>query len=251
MPVADTVALVPARGGSKGLPGKNARVLVDRPLIAHSVSFALSLPSVSRVVVSSDDPDLVRVALEFGAESPELRPEHLAGDSTPMAPVIRHVADLLDQTPDPQRQFMLLLDPTSPCREASQVEASLQLLRQSTEFDGAVSVSEPSFNPLWVGVTQDCDGVVTRHPLTSTTYTRRQEVPPYLRVNGSFYIWQWSTARTLDVDWLDVGQYLGIRTRELWSHSIDSEDDFRLVESLIESGAIRLPWMEAWRERQS
>ena len=106
MPVADTVALVPARGGSKGLPGKNARVMVDRPLIAHSVSFALSLPSVSRVVVSSDDPALVRIALDFGAESPELRPEHLAGDSTPMASVIRHVADLLDQTPDAQRRFM-------------------------------------------------------------------------------------------------------------------------------------------------
>jgi CMP-N,N'-diacetyllegionaminic acid synthase len=237
---AEVVAIVPARAGSKGLPGKNRRTLVDRPLFMHSVACAQRLIGTTRVLISSDDEELVGIARDYGLPVDGLRPQELALDDTPMADVIRYETCNLDFEPE----YVLLLDPTSPLRQLGPIEAAIETLRTSIRLDGVISVSRPSFNPLWVGVTLEEDCIMRPLRFSDETYIRRQDVPDYWRINGSFYLWRTSFARSLPSDWVSQGLFSGCEIPDLWSHSIDTEDDFKLVESLVSTGVISLEWME-------
>ncbi len=236
--------LIPARAGSVGLPGKNRINLVDRSLFLHSVACAMRIDFVKSVFVSTDDPVLASEAISAGAFVPELRPSHLASNETPMVDVIQYAAGLLQDKGSVSGDFLLLLDPTSPLRDPAAINSAIKQISQTPDFDGFVSVSVPSFNPLWVGVILGEDGRVRRHPAMPGVYTRRQEVPDYWRINGSFYAWRNKYARTIEPDWLDHGTFLGIETPELMSHSIDTIEDFKLVEALLTSQAVSLSWME-------
>ncbi len=138
----------------------------------------------------------------------------------------------------------MLLDPTSPLRDPVAINSAFDQIGKTPELDGFVSVSVPSFNPLWVGVIVGKDGNVRRHPAMPGVFTRRQDVPEYWRINGSFYAWRIGYAEVIEPDWLDHGTFLGIETPELMSHSIDTMEDFKLVEALLASKAVSLPWME-------
>ena len=240
---ADIDVLIPARRGSVGLPGKNTRMLIDRPLALHSIACAQMITGVRRILVSTDDPELASQARRSGAYVPELRPEYLASATTPMADVIRYAMKLLDEAEGGSSEFLLLLDPTSPLRDPAAIDAAAQRLCDNPASDGVISVSVPAFNPLWVGVELGPDAVIRRHPATPHVFTRRQDVPGYWRINGSFYLWRSGFARTLQGDWLDHGSFLGMETPEILSHSIDTLEDFRLVEALLASGVVALPWM--------
>lgn len=233
--------VIPARAGSVGLPGKNSRMLVDRPLFMHSITCARMLEGVGRILVSTDDPVIGQMATEAGAFVPELRPPHLATSSTPMSDVIRYATELL--AGDSVADSLLLLDPTSPMRVASDIDRATKLLDSRPDVDGVISISCPSFNPQWVGVNLAADQRVRRHRLSEGVFARRQDVPHYWRVNGNFYIWRKRFCSDMRVNWLDAGIILGVETRELLSHSIDTEDDFRLVEALLQCGVVDLEWM--------
>jgi len=236
--------LIPARAGSVGLPGKNRINLVDRSLFLHSVACALRVDGVKRVFVSTDDSDLATEAISAGAFVPELRPSHLTANDTPMVDVIQYAAALLQDKGMGSEDLLLLLDPTSPLRDPVMIDSAFDQISKTPELDGFVSVSVPSFNPLWVGVILGEDGNVRRHPAMPGVFTRRQDVPEYWRINGSFYAWRIEYARMMKSDWLDRGTFLGIETPELMSHSIDTTEDFKLVEALLTSKAVSLPWME-------
>lgn len=233
--------LIPARSGSVGLPGKNSRILIDRPLFLHSVDCAKSLEGVERILVSTDDPEVASIALAAGAYVPELRPPHLALGTTPMADVIRYATGLLANRK--AAEHLMLLDPTSPLRTAGDIHRALDLLNSEPNYDGVISISKPSFNPLWVGVDIDADQRLRRHEISRGGVSRRQDAPPFWRVNGSFYLWRKDFCATMGVDWLDTGTFLGVETNELLSHSIDTEDDFKLVEVLLKSGMVTVEWM--------
>ena len=241
-PVIDV--LIPARGGSVGLPGKNGRMLVDRPLLAHSVACAQLIAGVRTILVSTDDPMLADLGRAAGASVPELRPADLARGETPMADVIRYAVDLLDRQGLPRADLLCLFDPTSPLRDPAVVESAARTLQDRPDLDGAISISAPVFNPLWVGVQRDAQGVIERHPLIAGVFARRQDVPDYWRINGSFYLWRTSIAAQLGIDWLDTGHYLGVDTPELLSHSIDTLADFQLVEALLTAHVVDLPWLD-------
>jgi len=138
MPNTKYLAIIPARGGSKGLPGKNIRPICGKPLIAWSVATALESPSVGRVVVSTDDEDIARCAREAGAEVPFLRPAHLAEDTTPTEPVLRHVVDELRETGD-HVDNVILLQPTSPCRRKGVLEKAIRQF-EVAQADSLLSV---------------------------------------------------------------------------------------------------------------
>ena len=146
------LAVVPARGGSKGLPGKNSRLLAGLPLVAHSLRAAAAMRTVTRCVVSTDDPEIARVAREHGGDVPWLRPAELATDTTPMAPVLRHALAAVEEEEGRPYDALVLLDPTSPARVPAEVDAAVEQLLRRPDLDGVISVSEPSFNPVWVGV---------------------------------------------------------------------------------------------------
>lgn len=240
------LAVVPARGGSKGLPGKNLRPLAGTPLIGHTIRCARLVPEVTRVVVSTDDATIAAVAEELGGEVPFLRPAELADDRAPMADVVRHALETVEQAEGSSYDAVLLLDPTSPGRQPADLSQAIAALWATPGVDGVVSVSEPTFSPTWVGVRTDSDGVMSRYFPEAAGVTRRQDVAArYLRVNGSFYVWRADFVRRLGPSWLDSGRFLAAEIPESRAFSIDDEYEFRLVEALVAAGLLVLPAEEA------
>jgi N-acylneuraminate cytidylyltransferase len=242
------LAVVPARGGSKGLPGKNIRPLFGLPLIVHSIRAASLTPVVTRCVVSTDSERIAQVAAQYGGEAPFLRPAALAGDDAPMAPVVRHALEWAEQDEGRPYDAVLLLDPTSPARVPEQLAQASAQLAAEPDLDGVISISEPTFNPVWVGVRpsdpSDAGSQLERFFDAGNGVTRRQDNGRYLRINGNFYLWRAEFVRRLESSWFDEGRHAGIEIPEAQAFSIDDEYEFKLIEALIVAGIIRLPWVE-------
>jgi len=238
-----TLAVVPARGGSKGLPDKNIRTLAGMPLIEHSLRLAALCPEIARTIVSTDSEAIAEVARRAGGEVPFSRPAELGADGTPMAAVLRHALAELD--PDGGAfDFLLLLDPTSPGRLPSDVAEAHRLLAARPEADGVVAVSEPSFNPIWHSVTAGEDGFLERLIGSGQTYTRRQDVPRVLRINAALYLWRTGYIRSAPDEWLSP-RHLALEIPDLRAFHIDSAEDLRLAELVLTTGLVALPWLTA------
>jgi CMP-N,N'-diacetyllegionaminic acid synthase len=179
------LCLIPARGGSKGLPGKNIRPLLGRPLIAWTVEAARGSRHVDDVVVTTDDQAIARAAVEAGARVPFRRPPELASDDARMTDVIAHALTTLDD-PGATYGWLLLLQPTAPLRTAAHVDGAFERLAESAGR-AVVSVCEAEHNPLWIGrlpadgnMASFCDAAVARE--------NRQESGRYYRLNGAIYL---------------------------------------------------------------
>lgn len=234
------LVVIPARGGSKGLPGKNILRLAGIPLIAHSILLARSCPEISRTVVSTDSEKIAEVALTYGAEVPFMRVPELARDETPMWPVLRHALAEVERDAD-QFDILMLLDPTSPARLPNDVSGALDLLARHPEADGVVAVSEPHFNPLWHAVVGDSGYMKLLNP-GGAAYGRRQEVPRVLRINAALYAWRTAFVRSESGSWLE-GRNLLYEIPELRSVHVDSQEDLQLLELLVRERMIELPWL--------
>lgn len=235
-----TLAVIPARGGSKGLPGKNVRPLAGLPLIEHSLRLAALCPQIARTIVSTDSEEIAATARGAGGDVPFLRPEALARDETPMLPVLRHALEQLD--PDGSRyDLLLLLDPTSPGRLPEDVAEAHELLRATPTADGVVSVSEPSFNPIWHAVVEH-DGFIEQLVPEGRRYGRRQDVPRVYRINAALYLFRVAFVRRGADTWLD-GRHVPLAIPDLRAFHIDAEDDLRLCELVLREGLVRLPWL--------
>jgi YrbI family 3-deoxy-D-manno-octulosonate 8-phosphate phosphatase len=145
--VVKALAIVPARGGSKGLPRKNARPLLGHPLLAWSIAAARQAREVARVIVSTDDPELRAIALHYGAEAPFLRPAELARDSTPDLPVFEHALRWLDEHQDTRPELVVQLRPTSPLRPPGLVDRGVRTLRADARADSLRAVVPAAQNP--------------------------------------------------------------------------------------------------------
>jgi len=240
---ARVLAVIPARGGSRGLPGKNTKPLCGLPLVAHAIRAAAATPVVTRIVVTTDSPQIAELAREHGGDVPFLRPAELAADDTPMAPVIAHAVRTVESMEGRTYDAVVLLDPTSPARDPQQITSAVELLWQDAALDGVVSVSEPTFQPEWVGVRQE-GAALTRYFSSGVGVTRRQDTDRYLRINGNFYVWRAASARALSRSWFDEGRYGGLEIPEAQAFSIDDDYEFRLIEALVAAGLVRLPWIE-------
>jgi CMP-N,N'-diacetyllegionaminic acid synthase len=237
------LAVIPARGGSKGLPGKNIRPLAGLPLIGHSLRLAALLPEITRCIVTTDSAEIADVAGQLGADVPFLRPAGLATDETPMAPVLRHALDEVEAQEGRAYDAVVLLDPTSPIREPADITRALGRLAERPDWDGVVSVSAPTFHPVWVGVRAASDDPETLHRYftAGAGVTRRQQLDRYLRVNGNFYVWRAEYVRRMETSWLDEGVHGMIEIPEARAFSIDDAYEFELVAALVEGGFVRLP----------
>ena len=122
------LAIVPARGGSKGVPRKNIKLLAGRPLLAYTADAARASGVCDRIVLSTDDTEIAAVGRDCGLEVPRLRPANLATDTTPMLPVLQHMLDTLGEE-GWQPDIVVLLQPTSPLRRASHIRQAVELLR--------------------------------------------------------------------------------------------------------------------------
>lgn len=179
-----TIATVCARGGSKGLPGKNVRDFAGQSLIARTIAQALACPGIAAVYVSTDDEVIAQAARAAGAHVPYRRPAELATDEAGKLPVIEHLVRHLEaqgQTID----TVVDLQPTSPLREAGDIAAALALAHRAPLV---VSVCESRDNPYFNLVEQQPDGLVTLSKGQGSA--RRQDTPAVYALNGAIYVWQ-------------------------------------------------------------
>src|SRR5579883_3348190 len=182
------LAVIPARGGSKGLPGKNIWPFAGFPLIAHSIFLAKACPQIDRCIVSTDTTEVAEVARRYGAEVPFMRPPELAQDETPLWSVIRHAVEFFESEQSLRYEYVLLLDPTTPCRSPENIAEAFQRLQATPSADGIIGVSRPDFNPIWHCVVER-DGWMHDLIPDGGKYQQRQDVPVVYRINGSLYIW--------------------------------------------------------------
>jgi CMP-N-acetylneuraminic acid synthetase len=222
------LCLIPARGGSRGLSGKNVKPICGRPLIAWTVDAALASEYVDDVIVSTDDDQITQAALTAGARVPFRRSTDLASDTSKMADV---VVDALDRLAADGHVFdlVVLLQPTSPLRTAIDVDAALRRMTE-TDADSVVSVCLAEHSPLLTG-TLPADGSLANFlpPVASTA--NRQELPIHYRLNGAVYVAKVSRFRE-SRSFLGPRAFAYIMPPER-SVDIDSALDFKLAESLL------------------
>jgi CMP-N,N'-diacetyllegionaminic acid synthase len=179
------VAIIPARGGSKGLPRKNILPLEGKPLIAYTILAARAARSIQRTIVSTESAEIAEVAREYGAEVPFLRPLELAQDDTPTLPVLKHVLNQIEAAEGSKPEIVVVLQPTSPLRKAADVDAAVRLLEQ-TQADSVISVCAVEHHPALMKRLES-DRLVPLLP-NSPEYARRQDLPPVYRPNGAIYV---------------------------------------------------------------
>ena len=177
-----TVAVIPARSGSRGLPGKHLRLLGGEPMVAHTIRAALTARSVDRTIVSTDDPRVARVARRLGAEVPFSRPPELARDDTPTLPVIQHALAWLEAA-GASADLVVTLQPTSPLRDAAEVDAVVGLLADP-QVTSAVSVTLLGHAISVVGALRGG----RFEAVAAGGDVRRQASLPAVRITGAVYV---------------------------------------------------------------
>lgn len=222
------LAIIPARGGSKGVPRKNLRPFAGRALITHSIRHAIESASVTRTIVTTDDAEIARVSRKAGAEVID-RPAELATDAAPSEPSLLHVLESLASRERYVPELVVFLQATSPLRDPGDVDAAVALLR-AERADSLLSAC-PSHDFHWtlrdgVGVPLNYDP--TRRP-------RRQDLPPQFRENGSIYAMR--ASGFVEYRCRLFGRVAIYAMPEERSLQIDRPEDFALLEAVHAAGA--------------
>ena len=181
---AEVLGLIPARGGSKGIPGKNKRLVGGKPLISYSIDAAKRSSRLTQIAVSSDDPDILEIARDAGVLALE-RPDELAEDTTPIVPVIRQVLDALKQGRQMSFDCVALLQPTAPLRAAEDIDAAIELFFNGNR-NPVCSVYKCEDNHPARMYTIESGKLAPLVPEWSTA--RRQDLPAVYHRNGALYV---------------------------------------------------------------
>jgi len=223
------IAIIPARAGSKGLPGKNIRPLCGKPLIAWSIEAARDSRHVDEVVVSTDGEDIARVAQQFGAAVPFRRPAELATDAATTLSVVEHVLTYY-QSAGRSFDLVVLLEPTSPLREHSDIDHMLERLAEAWDkFDAVISVGEVREHP---SIMKRLRGPELEPYCAELAHTsRRQDNPPAYFPYGVAYIVKTAVL-------LEEGSFYPRRStyhmlKRYQSYEIDDLHDFLCVEAVM------------------
>ncbi|MBF0439711.1 MAG: acylneuraminate cytidylyltransferase family protein [Magnetococcales bacterium] len=190
------LAVIPARGGSKGVERKNIRMLAGKPLLAWTIEAARACPEIDRVILSSEDEEIMDVARQLGCEVPYVRPYWLAQDDTRAIDVALHLLETLSERYD----YLVWLQPTSPLRSADDISACLQLCVRHGAMS-AVTVALVDKSPYWIYFVDSSGGMQPLLP-GEMRHDNRQKMPPVHALNGAVYVantaWLQRTARFVD-----------------------------------------------------
>ncbi|MDD6778466.1 MAG: acylneuraminate cytidylyltransferase family protein [Bacteroidales bacterium] len=225
--------VIPARGGSKGIPGKNIKPLAGKPLIGYSIEVARHFADDADICLSTDDPEIARVAEEqFGLKVPFLRPAHLATDRSGTYGVLLHALDFY-AAQGRRYDALVLLQPTSPFRTADDVRRAMELY--SPDIDMVVTVKEAATNPYYNAFEADSDGFL-HISKGEGRYTRRQDAPRVWEYNGAVYVINVASLRTMT-----LGEFPRRRPCEMpASHSVDLDSpiDWLVAETLMKNNKV-------------
>lgn len=222
------LAIIPARGGSKGVPRKNIRELAGKPLIAWTIEEAKKSKYITKLVLSSEDEEIIEVAKKYGCEVPFVRPMELAADDTPGVDPVLHT---IEQCPG--YDYVVLLQPTSPLRTVEDIDGAIERLLE-TESEFCVSVAETLESPYWMYKLTDNQ----LQPLleNASIVTRRQDLPMVYSLNGAVYIAK--TEAFLKEKSFLTSHTLGYIMSKKHSYDIDNEIDFIVCEIIKRKNGI-------------
>lgn len=224
------LGLVPARGGSKGVPRKNIRPLCGKPLLLYTAEAALASRLLSRVVLSTDDEEIAEVGRAAGLDVPFMRPRDLALDTTPMLPVVQHTLRTLEAAGS-DFDAVCLLQPTNPLRTASDIDQCIELFETSGADTVFTVLAVPAeHNPHWVYFPSP-DGTLRLSTGEATPISRRQDLPLAVHREGSVYVTR--TSLVLESNTLYGARTLGYPIDAARSVNIDDLQDWERAESLL------------------
>ena len=218
--------MIPARGGSKGIPRKNIYNLAGKPLIAWTITSALKSKMIDEVVVSTDDEEIADIARCWGAKIPFVRPPTLASDGALRNDVIRHAL-----TQIPGYDVFILLQPTSPLRNENHINEALNLFFK-TNSKTCVSIARQHPAPNWIYKLSEANQLIKIYDEAKST--NRQELECFYKLNGAIYISY--TDYFLNSNYFDpliTNQTIGYKMKDLDSLDIDNINDIKIVENII------------------
>ncbi|MFH1376335.1 MAG: acylneuraminate cytidylyltransferase family protein [Candidatus Woesearchaeota archaeon] len=229
------LAIIPARGGSKGIPRKNIKPFLGKPLITYTIKLALSCPEIDKVIVSTDDEEIAQISKEAGAEIPFIRPEELARDDTPAIPVFRHVIKFLEEKNE-HYENILILEPTAPLRTKEHI---LQTIKTLKEEDVETVVSVRKFDIDFTDVLEKNENNYLTPFLGTKTTIRRQDTKDVYIMDAAIY--GVKRDALMDESLIMLNPYKGrnpqLKTKMVLSNpnlscEIDNEEDWEYAEFL-------------------
>ncbi|MEW6558532.1 MAG: acylneuraminate cytidylyltransferase family protein [Elusimicrobiota bacterium] len=234
------LGLIPARGGSKSVLQKNIKLLAGKPLIAYTIEEAKKSNLINRIIVSSDDKEIVKISKKFGAEAPFLRPSHISQDDTPDLPVFQHVLKWLKKNENYIPDIIIHLRPTSPLRKVEHINSGIKLLLKNKSADSVRSICEPNQTPykMWKII----KGYLA--PLLNIKSNKKVETYNLPRQKLPKVYWQTASVDVIRYDTImkknsmTGDKILPLYIDEKYSIDLDTELDFKIAEEIIKSGVI-------------
>jgi CMP-N,N'-diacetyllegionaminic acid synthase len=226
------LGLIPARGGSKGVPRKNIRLLNGKPLLAYTAESALQSKTLTRVILTTEDAEIAEVGRNCGIDVPFMRPLELAQDSTPSLAVVQHAILNLQENGE-DFDAVCLLQPTNPLRRAEDIDACVELFTRSNA-DCVISVLPVphEYNPKWV-FWKNGDDKMSLSTGDTEIVPRRQDLPPAFHRDGSVYITR--SEIIIDRGSLYGDNVQGYEMSPEFSANIDTEADWQAIEKRFTS----------------
>jgi CMP-N-acetylneuraminic acid synthetase len=223
------LAIILARGGSKGVPRKNIKLLSGKPMIAWSIYAARSSKYIDRTIVSTEDQEIRDISVNYGAEIPFMRPQELAKDDTPSVDPILYTLKKLSYEKNRKYDFILLLQPTSPLRNENHIDEAIETLINSlNEFDSLTSVTELEHPIYWNRIIDSNNKLKNHIDYDKSKRYRRQDFEKIYRLNGAIYLI--STDALLKYKNFETENTMAYIMDRKSSIDIDSINDFELAE---------------------
>jgi len=224
------ICSITVRGGSKGVPGKNLRVVAGKPLFGHSVAQAVATGLFDEVVVSSDSEEILALAPSFGATGVIRRPAEMATDTAGKVPAIAHAVRSTEERTGARYDVCVDLDATSPLRTVDDIRAAVEMF-EAADVESLITGSEARRNPYFNLVEEQPDGTVAVSKQPDDAVLRRQDAPRCFDMNGSIYVWRRQSLLEDQVVFFPSTILYEMPAER--STDVDSEFDFRVVEWLM------------------
>jgi CMP-N-acetylneuraminic acid synthetase len=232
-----TLGTICARGGSRGLPGKNVRLLAGHPLIAYSIAQAKRCDFIDRLIVSTDSEEIAAVARRYGAEVPFLRPAEIATDTAAKVPAIQHAVREVERGSGRTVDYVVDLDPTAPLRSIEDIRACWDLVQQPAT-DVVFTVAPAEKNP-YFNMVEVIDGYARMSKMPDRPIGRRQDAPRVYSMNASVYAYR--RGHLMEDGRVVAGKARIVEMPVERSRDVDGPLDFAFLEFLVHEGRVTLP----------
>lgn len=220
------IAIIPARGGSKGLPGKNVKLLSGKPLIAYTIEAALASKLISRVIVSTEDPHIAEIAIKYGAEVPFLRPKHLADDNSIAVDTYLYTIHRICKDKNSLVKSIIVLQPTSPLRTSNDIDNAIELFK-ANNADSVISYTKEQHPISWHKYIDSNQRIIS---ISHEKLHNRQDLQETYYPNGAIFIFKYEMLVSRKYYSENSYAYIMSRSRSI---DIDYIDDFEYAEFLI------------------